>query len=309
MTEKVTKRTTHVIAVRGRRTAKVRQAARRPNIKIVSVQWLLDSFSRWEKQDEQPYLIHVEPDTKGHDNAAGNASPLDDLDEGTVLSNSEEDPATGTEDEASNGGTGLKIDIVDSGGVVTTDDEGVMTEASPDSLSPIKDTQADWDEMNAELDEFLEGESEDSDASDAESTRSEDRRDGTATPPSAKRKRREKDDGDELQPSADESDASTASGRGSSKLQKRKKRALERVTSLTQVIDATSATTTPTTLNGGGGEEAASKVKNAGGSSQVDNNDDGYNTDPPDFDIDEFEKAFEKEFAKEQGEEQGADVG
>lgn len=57
-------RTTHLVAGRNR-TAKVREATRYPNIKIVTTQWLLDSLDRWQHQDEEPYLLPVHPDDRG----------------------------------------------------------------------------------------------------------------------------------------------------------------------------------------------------------------------------------------------------
>lgn len=55
---KVNKNVTHLVAsTSSTRTNKVRQAARYPHIKIVNQQWLLNSMSKWEKEDEEPYLV------------------------------------------------------------------------------------------------------------------------------------------------------------------------------------------------------------------------------------------------------------
>jgi RNA polymerase II subunit A-like phosphatase len=55
---KVSSKVTHLVASTSRtRTTKVKQAARREKIKIVNQQWLLNSMSKWQKEDEEPYLV------------------------------------------------------------------------------------------------------------------------------------------------------------------------------------------------------------------------------------------------------------
>lgn len=55
---KVSRKVTHVVVSANRtRTQKVRQAAKYPHIKIVNAQWLMDSMSKWQKEDEEPYLV------------------------------------------------------------------------------------------------------------------------------------------------------------------------------------------------------------------------------------------------------------
>lgn len=55
---KVSRKVTHVVASTSRtRTAKVRQAAKYPHIKIVNQEWLLKSMSKWKMEDEEPYLV------------------------------------------------------------------------------------------------------------------------------------------------------------------------------------------------------------------------------------------------------------
>jgi hypothetical protein len=57
---RVNKKVTHLVASTSRtRTHKVRQAAKYPQIKIVSQQWLMNSMSKWEKEDEAPYLVSL----------------------------------------------------------------------------------------------------------------------------------------------------------------------------------------------------------------------------------------------------------
>ncbi|CAN8104640.1 unnamed protein product [Discula destructiva] len=53
---------THLVISSSRpRTQKVRQAARIPSIKIVNQNWLQDSISKWEEQDETEYLVELHP--------------------------------------------------------------------------------------------------------------------------------------------------------------------------------------------------------------------------------------------------------
>lgn len=61
---KINNRTTHLVAGRNR-TAKVREATRYPDIKIVTTQWLLDSLMSWRHVEEEPYLLPVHPDDRG----------------------------------------------------------------------------------------------------------------------------------------------------------------------------------------------------------------------------------------------------
>lgn len=96
---KINARTTHLVAGRNR-TAKVREATRYPNIKIVTTQWLLDALTQWKHLDEEPYLLPVHPDDRGEPLSPGSRE----LAESSWLSS--EDDATGslwTEDEEGNG--------------------------------------------------------------------------------------------------------------------------------------------------------------------------------------------------------------
>ena len=57
---RVTRKITHLVTSNSRaRTTKVKQAAQRGNIKIVNQQWLVDSMSRWERQNEEDYLVSI----------------------------------------------------------------------------------------------------------------------------------------------------------------------------------------------------------------------------------------------------------
>lgn len=60
------------------RTAKVRQAAARyQKIKIVSPNWLYDSFSNWRKEPEENYLIEIHPEDR-HESSL-NGFQIDDI--------------------------------------------------------------------------------------------------------------------------------------------------------------------------------------------------------------------------------------
>lgn len=58
--DRVNRKVTHLVASTSRtRTHKVRQAAKYDHIKIVNQQWLLNSMSKWQKEDETPYLVNT----------------------------------------------------------------------------------------------------------------------------------------------------------------------------------------------------------------------------------------------------------
>lgn len=64
LVNKVNRSCTHLIVSTDSPSAnEVRQALRYPHIKIVNKDWLKDSISKWEKEDETPYLIHVKRET------------------------------------------------------------------------------------------------------------------------------------------------------------------------------------------------------------------------------------------------------
>ncbi|MCJ1320671.1 Carboxy-terminal domain (CTD) phosphatase [Xylographa vitiligo] len=154
--------TTHVIAARNR-TAKVRQAVRRGRgrIKIVNTKWLMDSISRWARQEETPYLL------KTDDGEAGKPGPGE---EDEVLSDSEElgsafdtDGDTTDAESSQNLRRAQKLTIKTN---YTTDDEdleGLLPDDIVDEKSPVGGTNDDWQEMNNELEEFLGSDAEDSD--------------------------------------------------------------------------------------------------------------------------------------------------
>ncbi|MCJ1475141.1 Carboxy-terminal domain (CTD) phosphatase [Lambiella insularis] len=168
--EDVSKRnTTHVIAARNR-TAKVRQAVRRGRgrIKIVGTNWLTDSISQWQRQDETPYLLKTE------DGEAGKPGPGEG-DE--ILSDSEEvESVVDTDTDLTDHESGLKPMLgprltIKTGHAADEEDlDGVMPDDMEDEKSPVGGTSDDWKQMHDEMEDFL---GSDADASDTESVASE----------------------------------------------------------------------------------------------------------------------------------------
>ncbi|KAF2743904.1 hypothetical protein M011DRAFT_471030 [Sporormia fimetaria CBS 119925] len=202
----VTRYTTHVIANPDRKTTKVRKAARYPNIKIVNVDWMLQCCTRWERVDEEPYLIEMDSDDRG-------ASPADDLDDSDI-------------------------------GVVPDEVIG-----QPTTRVSIDMTADQWENIDAELEEFM-NETDDTDAeSDAESLASDASTPSNGTP-KKKRKRLNPENPDES--GTDDSDASVSS---TSRLQKRRKRTMGRVSSLTNMVVAEKSSGLPSPETTGPEEE------------------------------------------------------
>ncbi|QIW95602.1 hypothetical protein AMS68_001120 [Peltaster fructicola] len=217
VSENITRRTTHVVASPERRTAKVRQAARKNGrISIVSVNWLMACFSQWQRVPEAAYRIHSDAERKD-DLGGGLPDSFGDEDK-LALSSSEEGDLV-TEDETEDTGTPLNVstaaDELDNE-LAKYGPKMQREDSSPTATEQIED----WGDIDAELAEFL-GSDADED-SDMESTRSNTLSD-SLTP--GKRKREEA-----------ESDISDAEG---SRLQKRKKEALARTSSLVSVTTAT----------------------------------------------------------------------
>lgn len=231
VTENITRRTTHVIASPQRRTAKVRQAAKKPDrISIVTQDWLYDSLSQWQRVNEDSYRIHAEVAENGEKPTTASGSPFDGPDDNTALSSSDEEAAlTEEEGDIPNGAS-----LTDSEAQEQAELEQYMPSLPREDSSPNEETNEDWDNMNDELADFLGSDAEDdSEASDVESTRSTGSTNTDTSPPSVKKRKR-----DEWATSTADGEESDAS-QGDSKLQRRKRKALVRTTSLVSV--ATSA--------------------------------------------------------------------
>ncbi|GIJ87755.1 carboxy-terminal domain (CTD) phosphatase [Aspergillus pseudoviridinutans] len=205
---KINMRTTHLVAGRNR-TAKVREATRYPNIKIVTTQWLLDSLTQWKRLEEEPYLLPVHPDDRGEPISPGSKE----LESGWLSSSDEE-----------------------TGGFWTDEDEGpqfneeILKSSGLNETSPIGYDAEEQAAVHDELKEFLG--SDDESESDSEVSL-------LAT--GKKRKR-----GDESQGTdEDESDGSQGEEgeMAGSRLSQRIKRSYERTTGLKEVATADTTST------------------------------------------------------------------
>ncbi|TID21976.1 BRCT domain-containing protein [Venturia nashicola] len=230
----LTKSTTHVVAHKDRRTSKVRQAARHPNIQIVATSWLLECFVQWVAAPEGPHAIQVESDE--HD--PHDSLPFEELEEASMLTPSED----GGADDA----------------VLPSEVE----EADEEPNSPVLDIleNVEWGDLEDEMKDFYDSEDEteaddtdeghdegmESDAS-GESGRSS----RSTSSRKAKRKRRtELVNGDYEE-----------AGESTSALQKRRKMAAERTTGLANVETLENPSGLPSPDTTGPEEDAGEKGK------------------------------------------------
>lgn len=255
----IDKRVTHLVAGRNR-TAKVREATRWPNVKIVTTQWLYDSLINWNHLDEEPYLLPVHPDDRGEPLSPGSRELAD----SSWISSSDE-ATNATDDDASD-------DIFKDAG---------LTESSP--LSYDEDDQA---AVHDELKEFLG--SDDESESDSEFWTEE------SAEPSRKRKRGEGNEGNPDDELTDE-DADDADTKGS-RLSQRIKRSYERSTGLREVATAGGLETEETRFEKGSfpapddddeGDEVGDNTA-VGEQEQEEQSDTAVN----ESDADEFEREF-----------------
>ncbi|KIW05699.1 uncharacterized protein PV09_03559 [Verruconis gallopava] len=267
----LTKSTTHVIAHKDRRTSKVRQATQHPRIQIVSVSWLYECFSRWEHVDEGPHTIEFDRDAGHHDSL-----PFDEFEEGVILTPSED---------------GEEIsDLPD-------DQEG-------EPLSPtFEKGEMDWKEANDELKEFMgsddESEFDEGSESDASNASISSSRSETQT-----RKRKRTPSSVDGEREGEDADGSASGGVNGSALQKRRKKASERTTGLTNVTVASESsglpspeTTGPEEGNGvaNGAEDDMEEEVEGQGEGEGEEDEDGGDIDEEDDD--DFAKMMEEAMA------------
>ncbi|RDW68012.1 hypothetical protein BP6252_09408 [Coleophoma cylindrospora] len=215
---KVSRKVTHVVASTSRtRTAKVRQAAKYPHIKIVNQEWLLRSMSKWKMEDEEPYLVQIHDQDRIKDTDIPSIpSSIHDSDE-----ESEDNSLHGMSSDDEDG------DVLNSQDE-ELDDEGVMPDELEGGVSPIENLQGfDWGDVDDELNDFLGSGSDDD--SDAGSVASDSSRGSKASNMSSSRKRKHED-------TTDDDDSDT----GSAVLRKRNK-ASNRSTGLKTVKTPNSA--------------------------------------------------------------------
>ncbi|KAI9656714.1 MAG: RNA polymerase II [Trizodia sp. TS-e1964] len=169
---KISGDTTHLVSAKNR-TAKVRRAASRPFIKIVNTQWLFDSIIQWQRKDETPYLIHVDPEDRtqyytsdGSETSGRESSYLDNrIDDQNLLSSSEDDNG---EYEAENSEVRQKIRLKirvneETESELDYDLEGLLPGDLDGQLSPVEGF--DKGEWKDELAEFLGSDDESDDES------------------------------------------------------------------------------------------------------------------------------------------------
>ena len=163
----INKRTTHVIAARHRRTAKVRQAARYPKIKIVGVDWLHECFVQWKQVDETPYLIHTDANQHISPQELADGSLLEDVEdaEDVNLSSEEENIDTPLGDSDDN--------MEEQPNSVEKDLEALEPKSPMVERSLIGGTDQDWRNMHDEMEEWLaesgsSGDSEDDSSTDGD---------------------------------------------------------------------------------------------------------------------------------------------
>ncbi|KAI9788191.1 MAG: Carboxy-terminal domain (CTD) phosphatase [Peltula sp. TS41687] len=300
--EKISKRTTHVIAGRNR-TNKVRQAARRPYISIVSTHWLLDCISQWQWLEEEPYLIPIDPEDREPQSSSSTVRDSlnqGGIDDGTVLSSESDEEMAPLTDE-------------DMERVEETDDpEGVRPAELEDHESPVDGFENyAWGEVDSELAEFLgSDDGEGGDDTDEESVLSE----SSATEHGGGGgggKKRKRSRSRSATPSSEAADGTATTHDnnnnnkgnesdergGSSRLAKRQQMARERTTGLktiTSVAENASSLPTPDVAAGedGGGDESGVKstVAEVGADDEVGDDDD---------DDDQLQRELEAEMERE----------
>lgn len=225
ISSRINARTTHLVAGRNR-TAKVREATRYPDIKIVTTQWLVDSLVQWRQVDEEPYLLPVHPDDRGEPLSPG-ALEL----EISMLPPTDED-ITGpqwTQEE---------------------DAEDLFKSSGLDETSPVGYGEDEQAEVHDELKDFL--------GSDDESE--SDNEPGPAEPSSGTKRKR----GDDLEGATDEEESGDDDGdepEKGSRLSQRVKRSYERNTKLREITPAPPRSDEPPSQPGGlEGEESESET-------------------------------------------------
>lgn len=255
ITTKIDRRTTHLVAGRNR-TAKVREATRYPDIKIVTTQWLLDCLMGWKHQEEEPYLLPVHPDDRGE--------PLS--------PNSREIAEVSYMSEDSDAATGS---------VMGTDDDFDSTNfalTSPIGYDPDEQQAVD-DELREFLGDDFDGDSE-TEASETDIGDDED-------PAQAGKKRKRGEDGATDEDSTDE-DGSDSEKKGS-RLSQRIKRSYERSTGLREVSTAGGAAVSTEAA------DPDEELGDADDGGAAPGQDDGYPEDPDD-DEDDLEREMLRAF-------------
>ena len=235
-----------MIATPLRKTSKVRKALRHPNrVKVVSEHWLLDCISQWKHISEKAYLIDFGLDQQEVKN--GTETPFSHED--ALLSSEDEESGQATDADEEGEGAANGMHDKDTGLTVETaaaDEEEDMSKYAPneDEKSPISPFQEDWEGMEDELREFLGSDYEESEESENGEEDGESEQDNESVKTGAngeslperlgKRKRHHLDRSTD----GEDSDASISALNAGSSLQRRKRKAFARTSSLTNVHGA-----------------------------------------------------------------------
>lgn len=278
--QRVTKRTTHVVAGNSR-TSKAKAAFKR-GIKVVSSHWVTDSITRWEKLEEEPYLMKYD----GADPLFRKGDNGDD-----ILSDSEDPPSAFDTEEDDSTVTrrkrpALSLDINDD---EESDVEGVLPSDDIDDKSPVGGGQKDWQDMNDELADFLAEDDGEGEGNDNESLAS-----GTASVDSNKSTKSSRSNVSirgkkRSRPGPEDTDSDESESPG----KKQKKRG----TTLSQTMGVGEKDSGLPTPDITGGEEAKGAVEKGGAADESANEEgDGWS----DFD-DDLEAELDKAAEEEQG--------
>lgn len=319
--QRFSQRTTHLVAGKNR-TSKVREATRYPKVKIVTLQWLLDSLNSWKHQDEEAYLVPVHPDDRreligsDHSPSKGLNGSLADSD---PLSSSEEDNSiTMSDDEGGDSGPQILTDEVEGA------DEEIALSSGLNELSPIGYDEEQRIAIHGELKDFL---GSDDEESESDSDASNSAMQLFPSEPARKRKRSGESDDDTAAPADDGTSAGVHDTAGSP-LSRRIKLSNQRSTSLKTVSTAPlpsgssempESALFPTRGDGDGdgdgdGNDDEDDIGDDGGvDHESDTTEDDENTavrDPAVDDAEDDEDAFEKEMraAFEEGDVSGSDT-
>jgi hypothetical protein len=204
----------------------------------VDKSWLSECFSKWRRVPEAPYIIEVEPDARPTD-----VLPIDPLAASSPKSAVDMTDAPAEEgDETNNGEEGEAAGEGEPSGEDSDWEEEFLVNEDDVELDQI-----DWDELEAEMAEesFSDSDNED-DNDEAEGDNKSNSSSTKSNSSKSGRKRKRKNSDTVSVDSADSSGAEQAAKwKAESDLQRRKKRAFERTTSLTKVQNAAdiSATT------------------------------------------------------------------
>ncbi|KAK3319587.1 hypothetical protein B0T19DRAFT_493041 [Cercophora scortea] len=198
----ITKDVTHLVVSALRpRTKKVRQAARIPSIKIVNKDWLEECFSQWAIADEEPYLFEVHPD----DRPGGRTALAEG--ERERLSDADEDEGPPRLRLVSASGDTRELDEDEDEGDESESEDDLIPDFEDGETSPIDGLKSfNWNSADEELNEFLAGDSDDSDDVMDSEDGDEELTAGTGTSSGGSRKRKLGDDDDDEE---EEEDAET----------------------------------------------------------------------------------------------------